>query len=173
MGHERPGMTVNTALAGHVQATLDRIREPMGLDRWQIEIATGPCKGDDGEDCTGAAHADPEYRKARIVLDIERMETGDDVEEHVVHETTHLPVWPIHKAAEDLAHAWADSAPPALREAIRAYAAEQVRQAAETTTTDLGHAFLRLFRRLWAAEAEIKQLRAELRAVNRQGTVKA
>lgn len=162
-------MSINADLAKHVEEILDRIREPMGLDRWQIEITTGECKDEvTGEPCTGAAMVFPEYSTGRIVLDFECMKTGDDVEELVVHEATHFPVWWIHAVAEHLADAWANSAPDTHRESIRSFAQEQVRVAAEKTTTDLGNAFLRLFRRNWVLETEVKQLRADLKAARKQ-----
>lgn len=162
-------MSVNDKMQPHVEEILERIREPMGLDRWRITIKVGPCRDEEqNERCRGSTHADPEYSQATINMDVEALETGEDVEEYVVHEATHIPAWWLHQAAEDAANAWADSAPKPLRNAIRKYAREQVRRAAEKSVTDLGHAFLRLFRRLWAAEAEIKQLKGELKATRKQ-----
>ena len=128
-------------LARDMHEMVQRIREPLGLDRWNItvECVTGEQRG--------ACAASPEYREATIVFDLERFETGDEPAEMVAHECAHPHIWPLHALAESLADALASSAPEAMREPMRVLLQEQVRLAAETVTTDVGHTYLRLLRR--------------------------
>lgn len=134
----------------------------MGLTDWTIQLHTGPI-----EDAAAATSSDPEYKQGLIEVNPDKLKTGDDVTEFLIHETVHLYNAWVEKTADDLADAWADSLPEAGREAVRRYAKEQVRRGTEASATRLGHAFLRLFRRLWAAEAEIKTLRADLKAARK------
>lgn len=147
-----PTSPLNVALQEDVAAILERIREPLGLDRWNIIIANGKNTDENGNEFRGGCSADPEYSAATIRLDMDAMKTGDDLEEIVIHEAIHAHIWWLMVVAENLAEAFARSAPKSHRAAIRAFAQEQVRRALEKTTTDLGHAFLRLFRRMWDAE---------------------
>lgn len=126
----------------HVLATFEKIREPMGLDRWTITPTAEPIA-----DSRAFCVAHPEYREARIVLDFDKLQTGDDVDEIVVHESTHCLTWELHTLAEELANALADSLPESHREAMRKLLLEKVRQAGERVTTDVGQGFLRMFRR--------------------------
>ncbi len=126
----------------HVQATLEKIREPLGIDRWDIRVAQGPLT-----DARAACAAEPEYRTATIMFDTDKLQTGDDLDEIAVHEATHCLVWPLHAIAENYANMIASSMPGPWQQAMRDGLLEEVRKAAETVTTDVGHAFLRLFRR--------------------------
>ncbi len=128
--------------AAHVTELIDQVREPLGLDRWQLSSAVAELI-----DARACCQAQPEYREATILVDTERLKTGDDLAELVVHELTHCHTWPIHAIAEHLANALAESAPESHRESLRKLLQEQVRVAAEQTTTDVGHTYLRLLRR--------------------------
>lgn len=126
----------------HISAQLEKIREALGLDRWTITPTIGPL-----EDSRAACAAMPEYREAKIILDLEKLQTGDDIDEILCHEATHCITWPLHAVAEHLANALADSMPKSHQDAMRALLQEQVRVAAEQVTTDVGHIILRHLRR--------------------------
>jgi hypothetical protein len=126
----------------HVVDTLNRVREPLGLDRWTITPTQ-----EEIPDARAYCMAHPEYREAKIAFDVAKLETGDVIDEIVVHESAHCLTWPIHAVAEHLANALAESVPESHQEAMRKLLLEQVRVAGEQVTTDVGHAFLRLLRR--------------------------
>lgn len=148
-------------LAAVVEGLLAKMREPMGLDRWQIKLVFGP--GDDPACCA----AMPEYRTATIHVDPDKLETGDEVDETLAHELTHCPLWPIASAADDLVLMVVDLVPESAQAGMARYLKEQVRKAEEDSATQLGRGFVTLFRRLWAAEAELKASRDEVRALRR------
>jgi hypothetical protein len=126
----------------HIVGVLEAIREPMGLDRWTITPSVEAIP-----DARACCSAMPEYREAKILFDLDKLQTNDDLDEIIVHESTHCLTWPLHAVAEHLANALAESMPETHREAMRKLLQEQVRVAAEQVTTDVGHAFLRMFRR--------------------------
>lgn len=130
-------------LPEQVQVILDAIREPLGLDRMEIALKTDP----EMDDARACCNAQPEYRMATIAFNWDRIETGDDPAELVVHEAAHVPTWELMSLAEELAHALADSLPESHREGVRKLLLEKVRQAGERCTTDVGHTYLRLLRR--------------------------
>jgi hypothetical protein len=126
----------------HIQATLEKIREPMALDRWDIRPAVGPIA-----DARAACAAEPEYRTATLLFDLDKLQTGDVLDEVTVHEMTHCHIWPLHALAENLAMMIAESMPGPWQAAMEKGLKEEVRKAAETVTTDVGQTYLRLFRR--------------------------
>jgi uncharacterized protein (DUF2249 family) len=126
----------------HVKHIVDAIREPLGVDRWDIRFKSEPIP-----DARAYCLASPEYRTADIVVDPDKLETGDVLQEISVHETAHLHTWKLHELAERYGNALADSMPETHREAMRKSLLEEVRQAGEEVTTDVGHAYLRLLRR--------------------------
>lgn len=126
----------------HISGLVERCREWLGLDHWTLRVETGAVEG-----ATAACSASPEYREATLSFDFDKMRTGEDPAELVSHEMAHCHVWPIHAVAEHLANALAESAPEHLREPLTKLLQEQVREAAERTTTDVGHTYLRLLRR--------------------------
>lgn len=133
--------------AAHVQALVDRIREPLGLDRWQVRVEAEAL-----EDARACAVAAPEYRELVLTFDLARLETGDDVRELVLHEAAHAHTWPLHALAEELAKALAESLPAAAREPMRGLLLEQVRKAGELVTTDVGQTYHRLLAKIWEAD---------------------
>ena len=137
----------NTELATFADELVEAIREPLELDRWSIRLVSGPL-----EDARASCEASPEYREATISLDFDKLKTGDDLAEVVTHELGHCHTWPLHTLAEGLAHALADSAAPAQREGLRKLLLEQVRDAGERVTTDVGQTYLRLLRRAGVVE---------------------
>lgn len=130
------------ALVGHIRTMLDAVREPLALDRWSIQPEIAQL-----EDARACCAASPEYREARISFDLDKLQTGDEVDEIAVHELTHCHTWPLHALAENLAQALAESAPESLREPLAKLLLEEVRKAGEQVTTDVGHAYVRLLRR--------------------------
>lgn len=126
----------------HVVATLEKIREPLALDRWVIMPSI-----EDIPDARAYCMAHPEYREAKIAFDMDKLETGDDVVEITVHESTHCHTWPLHALCERYANMLADVLPEPYREGFRKGLLEEVRLAGEQVTTDVGHTYLRLLRR--------------------------
>jgi hypothetical protein len=131
-------------LTGHVRSIVDAVREPLELDRWEIRVDAGPEEEDGGR---ATCIPLPEYRCATINFDFDRIQTGDDLAELAVHEMTHCHTAPLHDLAIALADALADVAPKYMRKGLRKKLQEEVRLAAEATTTDVGHTYLRLLRR--------------------------
>ncbi|MCC2626390.1 MAG: hypothetical protein K0S14_40 [Thermomicrobiales bacterium] len=129
-------------LQAHIVAQIEKIREPLGLDRWSIQASTAELT-----DARATCSASPEYREATVLVDLARLQTGDDLDEILVHELTHPLTWPLHALAERYANMLADSLPAPLQEAYRKGLHEEVRLAGEQVTTDVGQALLRLFRR--------------------------
>lgn len=125
----------------HIQGIVEAIREPLALDRWNIGLSN---KSDDGR---ATCEASPEYAEAVLTFDLDKLKTGDDVQELVVHEMTHCHIWPLHALAENLAQTLARTMPETHREPMMTMLREEVRLAAEKVTTDVGQAYLRLLRR--------------------------
>jgi hypothetical protein len=57
--------------------------------------------------------------------------------------------------------------PEPLRDGVRKKLLEEVRRAGEDSTTQVGFTYIRLLRRLWKAEEELKALRAEVRQLKK------
>ena len=129
---------------------INKLREPLALDRWAIFVESAELP-----DSRACCQADPEYREATIKIDFDGLKTGDDLDELIVHEMTHAHTWPIHAVAEGLAHALADALPKPYRAALRKKLQEEVREAAERTTTDVGQTYLRLLRRAGVLDAPV------------------
>ena len=132
------------ALAEQVHEVLERLREPLELDRWSIRPVCGPMPPEDGRACCEAL---PEYREATISIDLDRVKTGDDLAEVLTHEMTHCVTGPLHDLAIQQADALANLMPEGMRDAMRTLLQEQVRKEAERVTTDVGQTYLRLLRR--------------------------
>lgn len=131
-----------------VNEIFTKCREPLGLDRHEIVLINEPA-----DDCTASCEALPEYRRVTLSFDLDKMETGVDPQEIVVHEMAHVDTWELHTLAEELAFALADSMPKSHRKAMRRLLLEKVRQAGERCTTDVGHKYLRLLRRAGILES--------------------
>jgi hypothetical protein len=140
---------------------LDRMREPLGLDRWQIKVEFGP-----GEN-TAACGAMPEYEQATIAVDPDKLSTGDELDEILAHELAHCHTWPISSVADDFALALAELAPDGMREPLAKLYKETARKAEEVTTTRVGRAYVTLLRRLWKAEADLASAKAELKQLRK------
>lgn len=130
------------SLADHLTRVVEKLREPLGLDRWQIRVSTEAI-----EESRAYCLASPEYREADLCFDLDKLKTGDDIDELACHEMAHCHTWEIHQIAEELANALAESAPDSMRDGLRKMLLERVRRAGEATTTDVGHTYLRLARR--------------------------
>lgn len=123
---------------------VEQCREPLAKNNWALRVITGDLSPDHAR---GSCEARPEYREALLTFDFDRILTGDDLQELVVHEMTHCDTWELHTLAEELADALAESAPKHARKALKKLLREKVRQAGERCTTDVGHTYLRLLRR--------------------------
>jgi hypothetical protein len=132
-------------LPEHIAAFVEEMREPLGLDRWDVRVIVGPLT-----DSRANCGAQPEYKEATITVDLDRLQTGDDLEELLCHELCHALIWPLHNVAEYLA-------PENAR-----FQQEMIREAAERVTTDVGQIVLRYYRRLKAANTEIARLKDQL-----------
>lgn len=130
---------MNEPLAITVLATVDKLREPLALDRWQLHFVAGENEEDDA---VASCNAMPEYREATLRFDFDALKTGDDLDEFIVHEMSHCHTWPLHAVADSLATTLAGD-----NEFLAKHLAEQVREAAERVTTDVGQTYLRLLRR--------------------------
>ena len=126
-----------------VAEIFEKCRDALGFDRHELVLVSEESDGS----FTAACEALPEYRRAKLTFDLERMETGTDPQEVVVHEMAHIDTWELHTLAEELAIALAESAPRSHRKALKKLLREKVRQAGERCTTDVGHTYLRLLRR--------------------------
>jgi hypothetical protein len=156
-------------LVRYILETVERMREPFGLDRWQICVnAVEALPGDPGEEQTAACSAAPEYKNAALAFDTSRFKTGDDIDEFVAHELAHCHTWPIHAEAEENATLVAEMSPEYMRDAIHKKLMEEARKAAEDTTTQVGLTYIRILRRLWAAEATVKELTAENKRLKKE-----
>lgn len=138
---------------------IERMREPLGLDRWTIKVVFAP--GDNPAECA----AMPEYRAASIHIDPDKLETGDELDEFIAHELGHCGLWPLASVADDMAIAVAEMAPDYMREALGKLVKETVRKAEEDTATTVGQNYVRLLRRLWKAETDLAQAKKEARAL--------
>lgn len=141
-----------------LEKLLLQIAPMLGLEQWIITLEVGRL-----EDARACCSAEPEYKTATIVFDPDKLKTGDDLQEVALHEHSHCLTWPLHILAEQQAKALSQLLPEPQRDVVSAMLAEQVRNAAEMVTTDVGFAFLRLFRRVWQLEAEVKSLKAKLK----------
>jgi len=154
-------MASDQPLSKLVHDLVEKLKEPLGLDRWQIKIEFGP--GDN----TAACAAMPEYQMATIAVDPDKLETGDELDEIVCHEMGHPGLWPIASVAEDMALALAESAPEHMVAPLAKLFKETVRKAEEYSATTVGRNYTRIMRRLWAAEADLAAARAELKALKK------
>lgn len=153
-------------LGQYVIDKVKELQEPLGLSGWSIQLETGPL-----EDAKASCAAEPEYRRALISFDPEKLETGDELDEIIVHEMTHIATWPLSKAVEDIANLAAGLFPEAMRAVMGEKLLEEGRYATEYVTTDVGFTNIRLLRRLWAAEKELADIRAELKAAKKAAKV--
>src|SRR4051812_6046017 len=142
--------SLNSSLQPDVERIFARIRPFFGLgDTWQIQLVNGKCLEEDGvTPYRGGCESDPEYSEATIKIDMEQLRTGDQIEEIVAHETTHIHLMWLHNEAHHLAGLAGHLLPDQFVDPTTEYLREKVRVAAEKSTTDLGHSFLRCFRRI-------------------------
>jgi hypothetical protein len=151
-----------TEVGRYIRSKIAEMQEPLGLTGWTLKPVVEPLV-----DGTAACDAWPEYKVAHLTFDIDKLQTGDELDEIVAHEMMHCHTWAIFKMAEDLAHAFAESAPETLRGALTKLVLEQVRQAGEDSNTQCGFTVIRLYRRWKAAQADAHDLRRAGRALRR------
>jgi hypothetical protein len=153
---------VAESVASVFEGLVRRMQEPLGLDRWDIKVISEA----DPENTAGCS-ARPWYQQATIYLDPDRLETGDELDETAAHESAHCHVWPIAKMADDLAVAMLELLPEPFVAPWAKMLKAQVEQAEEATTTQVGRTYVRLLRRLWAAEKEMAGLKAEIKQLRK------
>jgi len=158
---------VSHCLTDRIQALIDEYREPLGLDRWQVVLMVGE-KSDPDDDSSAGCIADPEYRQARIIFSVDRLQTGDDLDEFVAHELVHALLWPLQAQAEEFAALASGLLPEYARPATTAKFEEDVRLAGEAAATDVGHAVLRYHRRLRDMRDACALLRRQLEALGQR-----
>lgn len=149
-------------LADHIIQTVERLKEPLNLDRWFIKLEHGPL-----EDARAACSAEPEYKSATLAFDLDKLQTGDELDEIITHEMMHPHTWATFQLAENLADLVADSTPEHMREAQRVFLKEQVRVAGEDVNTQVSFVVIKLLRRLAAAQKDASELRRAARRVIR------
>jgi hypothetical protein len=148
-------------LARVLHEMVDDLKEPLGVDRWSVKVETGTYED------PAACLAQPEYKQAALYFDPDKLETGDDPAELATHEITHCHTAAIHDVAIHLAHCVAECAPESMREPLRKKLQEEVRWAAEYTTTRVAFTYIRLVRRWRKAEADLASAKAELKALRK------
>lgn len=148
-------------LPDHIIELVEKLKEPLNLDRWVIKLEHGPL------DDTAACSAMPEYKTATLGFNLEKLATGDELDEIVVHEMMHCHTWPTFDLAEALGNAMSEMAPKTMRAPLRAIWTEQVRLAGEDVNTQVSFVVLKLLRRLWAAERELKEVKRKLKQVDK------
>jgi len=152
---------MNGELARHIVDMVAKLTEPLGYTGWSILTQVGTL------DSTAACEAEPEYKRMKLLFDLDKLQTGDEVDEIIVHEMMHPQTWAQWDTAEGIAHMAADMAPEWMREALRTKLLEDIRYSGEDVATQVGFTTIRLLRRLWKAEAEVKELRKKLRALDK------
>jgi hypothetical protein len=148
---------LNENMQAHVEKLVEDLRWYFGLTpSWMVTIINGKCVDENGEPYRGGCEADPEYSEARIKIDFERLQTGDNVTEIVIHELVHIPLMWLHNAADNLAGLSANMLVEVHQaNAVAEYNREQVRRAAEKSATDIGHTILRLYQRVKELEQRL------------------
>jgi hypothetical protein len=153
---------VSENLAQVFESMVRRMQEPLGLDRWDVKVESGTDNG-----TKASCSAQPQYKIASLRVDPDEMETGDELDEIAAHELAHCHIWPIAAMADN----WVVLLCELLPEPFVAPFAKQFKkiteEAEEATTTRVGHTYIRLLRRLWKAEEELKALRAEVRQLKK------
>ena len=152
---------MSTTLPDHIIKTVHDLQEPLNLDRWIIKLEHGDLPD------TAACSAMPEYKQATIGFNLDKLATGDELDEIIVHEMMHCHTWPSFELAELLAKLVSEMLPEPVRAATYEAWMEQVRLVGEDTNTQVSYVVIKLLRRLWAAQAEVKELRKQLKAMDK------
>ena len=133
---------MSTTTAGSPR--FSRTKVTRRLHKWQKELLLSHVKlkirfepePDDDDKCRAGLYAEPEYNKAEIYWDENRVEveTDEDLDAWCIHEILHAITWRL----EELAEEWAGEDPGKFK---------QVRNVAETTVTNLEQVILSLSRK--------------------------
>ena len=161
MGDTAP-LSPDLSIGQYIIDKVNEWQEPLGLQGWQIHLEHGAI------DSKGGCVAEPEYKRMVLSFNLDRLETGDELDEIIAHEMMHGPTWPLWETAEQIMHLALDLAPPKLREPLKAHLSEQIRYAGEDVTTQVGFTAIRLLRRLAAIQGELANSQAEVKALKRQ-----
>jgi hypothetical protein len=150
MAPESPNQ--QSPLVSQVQEHVKFYQPAMGLEKWTIRLMASDKDGEgEKEPCKASCQAAPEYRDAMVTFTFDRFETGDDVEEIVVHELSHCLTWPQTHIADVLA-----GEDPKLK--------EWARLECERVCTDVGEVILALARELKETRKALKEARKRERA---------
>lgn len=149
-------------LPDHIIESVERLKEPLGLTGWTLKLEHGPL-----EDAKAANSSEPEYKHAVIAFDLEKLATGDELDEIIVHEMMHSHTWPIFEEADNLIDLVIGFVPDAMQAPLKKYLDEKVRYAGEDANTQVGFVVIRLLRRLAKAEEQVKKLKARLKQVDK------
>ena len=118
-----------------VTRRLHKWQKELLLADWKLIIRFEP-EPDDDDVCRAGLYGEPEYLKASIYWDPDRVEieTEEELDAWCIHEILHAITWRL----EELAEEWAGEDPGKFK---------QVRNVAETTVTNLERVILSLSRK--------------------------
>jgi hypothetical protein len=146
-----------------VDDLIAKMRGPLGLQPWTIRPLFGP----DPDGNKAACAAMWEYLDASISVDPDALDTGDELDEIIAHELGHCHLAPIATFADDCMLALCDTLPEPQRASMFGLLRKQLDKAEEFSMTQIGQAYVRLFRARWAAEADLAAARAEIKQMRK------
>lgn len=155
-------MGPSSPVGAYIVEMIERLKEPMNLTGWTLKPKAGPLV-----DATACCEAWPEYKVAHLSFDIDKLQTGDELDEIIVHEMSHCHTWPIHELGENLATSLAECAPKQHRPSLRKLLMEQVRKAGEDTNVQVGFMVIKLWRRLTVAQRALDEALAEVKRLKK------
>jgi len=118
--------------AEYIRRLIEETKYKLGLTDYTITLVVAKLPQDDFKMKIMAA---PEYMDAVIDIDPSALDTGDEVDELVAHEMSHLMHWELHQVAEDLVILAANG-----NELLLTKFSKEVERAAELATTRWGKA---------------------------------
>jgi hypothetical protein len=144
---------------------VDKYVHPLGLGSWRINLLSEriPNPNDGRAYC----EAMPEYQQAKVVIDPEQLETGEQLSELVSHELTHCLTCPIETVADTLGTALCNALSEEMQKPFAHVLLEYIREATERTATNIGFVFHRYQTQIDAQQEEIDQLKRALREARR------
>lgn len=98
MAPRRPRRAAPRLTEADVKRTVGRLRTPLWLDGWWIDVETGRSESGASASCA----ASPEYTQATLKFDLEQV-SRENLLGYVIHELMHCHVWPLAHLATQLA----------------------------------------------------------------------
>lgn len=141
-----------------INKKINEFRKFLGLENYDIRLEIT-----EEQDHMAGCNTDPEYLKAVISVNIKRLETGDDLDEIVFHELTHVINWPLHQLAEDFSNSLKSLIPEKYKEILGYHFDEIVRVNAELVTTTVADSFYRFYKIIKEKDREIKDLKDSIK----------